>query len=117
MFHNFTANAVQSSTARKSVNVALTDADLAQFKVTPDFDFFPFMSLVQNMVGGLWALSLYLVVGAWILAAIGWVCGRVFRNGTAQQYSGTVFVWCAIATMLVGSAMAVVKFFAVQALF
>ena len=111
MFHNFAANAAQSSV------LALNESDLGQFKVSPNFDFFPFMSLVQNMVGGLWALGLYLAVGAWILAAIGWIGGRIFRNGPAQQFSGTVFVWCAIATMVLGSSMAIVKFFAVQALF
>ena len=111
MFHNFAANAAQSTV------LALDESDLGQFKVSPDFDFFPFMALVQNMVGGLWALGLYLAVAAWILSAIGWAAGHVLRNNTAQQYSGTVFVWCALATMLLGSAMAIVKFFAIQALF
>jgi len=78
---------------------------------------FPFMQLVSDMVGGLWALSLYIAVGAWICAAIAWIAGRVIHSGPMQQYSGTVFIWCALATMILGSAMAIVKFFATQALF
>ena len=85
--------------------------------VSPNFPFFPFMDLVSNMVGGLWALSLYIAVGAWICAAIAWIAGRVIHSGPMQQYSGTVFIWCALATMILGSAMAIVKFFATQALF
>ena len=46
-----------------------------------------------------------------------WIAGRVIHSGPMQQYSGTVFIWCALATMILGSAMAIVKFFATQALF
>ena len=41
----------------------------------------------------------------------------MIHSGPMQQYSGTVFIWCALATMILGSAMAIVKFFATQALF
>ena len=72
---------------------------------------------VRDMVGGLWAMSLYIAIAAWICAAIAWIMGRVIHSGPMQQYSGTVFIWCALATMILGSSMAIVKFFATQALF
>ena len=91
MFHHITAVAAVSSltTANGFLTVAagLTDSDLSSLNVSPNFSFFPFMELVQNMVGPM------------------------------QQYSGTVFIWCALATMILGSSMAIVKFFATQALF
>ena len=59
----------------------------------------------------------FLTVAAWICAAIAWIMGRVIHSGPMQQYSGTVFIWCALATMILGSSMAIVKFFATQALF
>ena len=121
MLHNLAAPAAATIV---SVATGLNDGDLSNLKVSPNFSFFPFMDLVSNMVGGLWALSLYIAVGAWICAAIAWICaaiawiaGRVIHSGPMQQYSGTVFIWCALATMILGSAMAIVKFFATQALF
>lgn len=99
------------------VAAGLTDSDLSSLNVSPNFSFFPFMELVQNMVGGLWAMSLYIAIAAWICAAIAWIMGRVIHSGPMQQYSGTVFIWCALATMILGSSMAIVKFFATQALF
>ena len=103
MLHNLAAPAAATIV---SVATGLNNGDISNLKVSPNFTFFPFMQLVSDMVGGLWALSLYIAVGAWICAAIAW-----------QQYSGTVFIWCALATMILGSAMAIVKFFATQALF
>ena len=111
MLHNLAAPAAATIV---SVATGLNDGDLSNLKVSPNFSFFPFMDLVSNMVGGLWALSLTIAVGAWICAAI---AGRVIHSGPMQQYSGTVFIWCALATMILGSAMAIVKFFATQALF
>ena len=70
-----------------SVATGLNDGDLSNLKVSPNFSFFPFMNLVSNMVGGLWALSLYIAVGAWICAAIAWIAGRVIHSGPMQQYS------------------------------
>lgn len=107
MLHNLAAPAAATIV---SVATGLNDGDLSNLKVSPNFSFFPFMDLVSNMVGGLWALSLCIAVGAWI-------AGRVIHSGPMQQYSGTVFIWCALATMILGSAMAIVKFFATQALF
>ena len=121
MFHHITAVAAVSSltTANGFLTVAagLTDSDLSSLNVSPNFSFFPFMELVQNMVGGLWAMSLYIAIAAWICAAIAWIMGRVIHSGPMQQSSGTVFIWCALATMILGSSMAIVKFFATQALF
>ena len=121
MFHNFTAAAAVSSITAShgllTVAAGLTDSDLSSLNVTPNFGFFPFMKLISDMVGGLWALSLYIAVAAWICAAIAWIMGRVIHSGPMQQYSGTVFIWCALATMILGSSMAIVKFFATQALF
>lgn len=121
MFHHITTVAAVSSltTANGFLTVAagLTDSDLSSLNVSPNFSFFPFMELVQNMVGGLWAMSLYIAIAAWICAAIAWIMGRVIHSGPMQQYSGTVFIWCALATMILGSSMAIVKFFATQALF
>lgn len=114
MLHNLVAPAAATIV---SVATGLNDGDLSNLKVSPNFSFFPFMDLVSNMVGGLWALSLYIAVGTWICAAIAWIAGRVIHSGPMQQYSGTVFIWCALATMILGSAMAIVKFFATQALF
>ena len=112
--HHFAATA-----ASKGLTVAagLTDSDLSKLKVSPNFDYFPFMKLIQDLVGGLWAVSLYIAIGAWICAAVAWIASRVIHSGPMQQYSGTVFIWTAIATMILGSAMAIVKFFATQALF
>lgn len=99
--------ATQSRGASRSNNRVrcdrLNDGDLSNLKVSPNFSFFPFMDLVSNMVGGLWALSLYIAVGAWICAAIAWIAGRVIHSGPMQQYSGTVFIWCALATMILGA--------------
>lgn len=114
MLHNLVSS---SAATIVSVATGLNDGDLSNLKVSPNFSFFPFMDLVSNMVGGLWALSLYIAVGAWICAAIAWIVGRAVQSGPMQQYSGTVFIWCALATMILGSAMAIVKFFATQALF
>ena len=104
-----------------SVATGLNNGDISNLKVSPNFTFFPFMQLVSDMVGGLWALSLYIAVGAWICAAIAWIAGRVIHTGRQEAKvgarSGTVFIWCALATMILGSAMAIVKFFATQALF
>lgn len=99
-----------------SVATGLNDGDLSNLKVSPNFHSSLLGSGLQH-VGGLWALSLYIAVGAWICAAIAWIAGRVIHSGPMQQYSGTVFIWCALATMILGSAMAIVKFFATQALF
>ena len=112
--HNLAAPAAATIV---SVATGLNNGDISNLKVSPNFTFFPFMQLVSDMVGGLWALSLYIAVGAWICAAIAWIGGRVIHSGPMQQYSGTVFIWCALATMILGSAMAIVKFFATQALF
>ena len=81
--------------------LALTDNDLSGFSVSPNWTFFPFMSLVSNIVGGLWALGIFVATAAWIIAAFSWV----------------VFVWIALGMMLLGSAMAIVKFASTQALF
>ena len=121
MFHHFAAvaavSSVTASTGVLSQATGLTDSDLDKLNVSPNFSFFPFMQLVSDMVGGLWALSLYIAIAAWICAAIAWIAGRVIHSGPMQQYSGTVFIWCALATMILGSSMAIVKFFATQALF
>lgn len=42
---------------------------------------------------------------------------KAIHNSTMQQYSGIVFVWIALGMMLLGSAMAIVKFASTQALF
>ena len=76
--------------------LALTDNDLSGFSVSPNWTFFPFMSLVSNIVGGLWALGIFVATAAWIIAA---------------------FSWVALGMMLLGSAMAIVKFASTQALF
>lgn len=121
MFHHFAAvaavSSVTASTGALSQATGLTDSDLNNLNVSPNFSFFPFMQLVSDMVGGLWALSLSIAVAVWICAAIAWGAGRVIKSGPMQQYSGTVFIWCALATMVLGNAMAIVKFFATQALF
>ena len=91
------------------IALALTDNDLSGFSVSPNWTFFPFMSLVSNIVGGLWALG--------IIAAFSWVVSKAIHNSTMQQYSGIVFVWIALGMMLLGSAMAIVKFASTQALF
>ena len=70
MLHNLAAPAAATIV---SVATGLNDGDLSNLKVSPNFSFFPFMDLVSNMVGGLWALSLYIAVGAWICAAIAWI--------------------------------------------
>ena len=92
--------------------LALTDNDLSGFSVSPNWTFFPFMSLVSNIVGGLWALGIFVATAAWIIAAFSWVVSKAM-----QQYSGIVFVWIALGMMLLGSAMAIVKFASTQALF
>ncbi|KFI91243.1 hypothetical protein BISA_1841 [Bifidobacterium saguini DSM 23967] len=97
--------------------LALEDGDLSSFSVAPNYDFFPFLDLVRNIVGGLWAVGLYAAVGAWIVSAVAWIISKAIGNSAMQQYSGIVFVWIALGTMLLGSAMAIVKFFATQALF
>lgn len=102
MLHNLAAPAAATIV---SVATGLNNGDISNLKVSPNFTFFPFMQLVSDMVGGLWALSLYIAVGAWICAAIAWIAGRVIHSGPMQQYSGTVFIWCATATMIAGSAM------------
>ena len=107
MLHNLAAPAAATIV---SVATGLNNGDISNLKVSPNFTFFPFMQLVSDMVGGLWALSLYIAVGAWICAAIAWIGGRVI-------HSGPVFIGGALATMILGSAMAIVKFFATQALF
>ena len=43
--------------------LALTDNDLSGFSVSPNWTFFPFMSLVSNIVGGLWALGIFVANG------------------------------------------------------
>lgn len=91
MLHNLAAPAAATIV---SVATGLNNGDISNLKVSPNFTFFPFMQLVSDMVGG-----------------------RVIHSGPMQQYSGTVFIWCALATMILGSAMAIVKFFATQALF
>lgn len=98
-------------------SLALDSGDLNDLQVAPDFDFFPFMDLIQNIVGGLWALGLYVAVGAWIVSALAWIASKAIHNSQMQQYSGIVFVWIALGTMVLGSSMAIVKFFAVQPLF
>ena len=91
--------------------LALTDNDLSGVSVSP------FMSLVSNIVGGLWALGIFVATAAWIIAAFSWVVSKAIHNSTMQQYSGIVFVWIALGMMLLGSAMAIVKFASTQALF
>ena len=99
------------------IALALTDNDLSGFSVSPNWTFFPFMSLVSNIVGGLWALGIFVATAAWIIAAFYWVVSKAIHNSTMQQYSGIVFVWIALGMMLLGSAMAIVKFASTQALF
>ena len=55
------------------IALALTDNDLSGFSVSPNWTFFPFMSLVSNIVGGLWALGIFVATAAWIIAAFSWV--------------------------------------------
>ena len=52
MLHNLAAPAAATIV---SVATGLNDGDLSNLKVSPNFSFFPFMDLVSNMVGGLWA--------------------------------------------------------------
>ena len=85
MLHNLAAPAAATIV---SVATGLNNGDISNLKVSPNFTFFPFMQLVSDMVGGLWALSLYIAVGAWICAAIAWIAGRVIHSGPMQQYSG-----------------------------
>ena len=99
------------------IALALTDNDLSGFSVSPNWTFFPFMSLVSNIVGGLWALGIFVATAAWIIAAFSWVVSKAIHNSTMQQYSGIVFVWIALGMMLLGAAMAIVKFASTQALF
>ena len=87
--------------------LALTDNDLSGFSVSPNWTFFPFMSLVSNIVGGLWALGIFVATAAWIIAAFSWVVSKAIHNSTMQQYSGIVFVWIALGMMLLGSAVRV----------
>ena len=97
--------------------LALTDGDVTKMNIAPDWEVFPFLKLVSQMVGGLWAMALVLTVGAWILAALVWMLSRVIHSGMMQQYSGTVFVWCAIGTILLGASMAIVKFLVTRDVF
>lgn len=87
MLHNLAAPAAATIV---SVATGLNNGDISNLKVSPNFTFFPFMQLVSDMVGGLWALSLYIAVGAWICAAIAWIAApcdpfrsdaAVFRHG------------------------------------
>lgn len=98
-------------------HLALEDSDLEKLKVAPNYEFFPFIDLVQKIVGGLWALGLYVAVGAWIVSALVWIASKAIHNSQMQQYSGIVFVWIALGTMVLGSSMTIVKYFAVQPLF
>ena len=123
MFHHYfaakaAATAITASNGiLATVATGLQDSYLTKLDVKPNFNYFPFMSLINNMVGGLWAIALYVAVAAWICAAVAWIVGRATKSGPMQQYSATVFVWLAIGTMVIGSSMAIVKFFATQALF
>ena len=116
MLHNLAA-----PTAATIVSVAtgLNDGDLSNLKVSPNFSFFR-CKLVCFSLHGLVAESSSKShatrVAAWF-AFHGMPRCRVIHSGPMQQYSGTVFIWCALATMILGSAMAIVKFFATQALF
>lgn len=97
------------------VTLALNEGNLDGLNnIAPNWDVFPFIDLITKMVGGLWAIALILAVAAWIIAAIVWMLSRVIHSGMMQQYSGTVFVWCGIATILLGAAMPLVKYLAVQ---
>lgn len=91
--------------------------DLSGLTVTINFSYFPFTAWITNMVGGMWAIGITLLVAAWILAVIAWVFGHLSNSGGMKQYAGTVFVWLAIGTVVMGSAVALVKFFAAQTLF
>lgn len=62
-------------------------------------------------------LAFFVATAAWIIAAFSWVVSKAIHNSTMQQYSGIVFVWIALGMMLLGSAMAIVKFASTQALF
>ena len=83
MLHNLAAPAAATIV---SVATGLNNGDISNLKVSPNFTFFPFMQLVSDMVGGLWALSLYIAVGAWICAAIAWIAGRVIHSGPAFPF-------------------------------
>lgn len=91
MLHNLAAPAAATIV---SVATGLNNGDISNLKVSPNFTFFPFMQLVSDMVGGLWALSLYIAVGAWICAAIAWIGGRVdpFRSDAAVFRHGVHLV-------------------------
>lgn len=102
------------SDARLGLSLALEKSQLDRLQIAPNWDIFPFIGLVSNMVGGLWAMGLVLMVGAWILASVVWVLSRVIHSGQMQQYSGTVFIWCGIGTVLLGAAMTMVKLLATQ---
>ena len=99
------------------IALALTDNDLSGFSVSPNWTFFPFMSLVSNIVGGLRELCMVEASTALNIAAFSVRETRPVNNSTMQQYSGIVFVWIALGMMLLGSAMAIVKFASTQALF
>lgn len=99
---------------KTGVILAVTDSDLSDLNIAPQFDALPFMPLVTKMIGGLWALAFALMVGCWILASLVWVISRVVHSGMMQQYSGTVFVWAGIGTVLLGSALTLTKYLATQ---
>lgn len=111
-----TVDAISFHAVRKTV-MALAPEDLSGLSVTPNWTALPFLPLLQEMVGGLWTAAIVIVVGAWICAGIAWLAGKVFESSTMQRYSGMTFIWLAIGTMVIGSAVTIVKFFAVQALF
>ena len=115
--HLVPENIIAGTDFLSDIALALTDNDLSGFSVSPNWTFFPFMSLVSNIVGGLWALGIFVATAAWIIAAFSWVVSKAIHNSTMQQYSGIVFVWIALGMMLLGSAMAIVKFASTQALF
>lgn len=109
---------VPSSPVAASLVLALNEGDLKFMDgLRPNSEVFPFIDLIQNMVGGLWAIAIYVLVGAWICTALAWVGGRFTHSSMMQQISGSAFIWCAIATMIVGSASSCVSFFATQSLF
>ena len=61
--------------------------------------------------------SARVAAAAGVIAGFPGVVSKAIHNGTMQQYGGIVFVWIAVGMMLLGSAMAIVKFASTQALF
>lgn len=82
--------------------------------VSPNWDVFPFMGWLKDMVGGLQAVLLIIAVAGLLLAIIGLVFSKVASSRGGSSLSATVLLVCGLGAIGIAGASGIIAWFAGQ---